>query len=127
AVGYNPGTWLTKLPGDMAYTLSGKMHLVGRCRMPWKECRAMDERARFIRDWERDDLTFTELCEHYGISRPIGYKWLGRYEVAGVDGLKDRSRRPHTSPNRTPPEIVERILEVRRKQDRKSTRLHSRH
>jgi len=38
----------------------------------------MDERARFIRDWERDDLSFTELCEHYGISRTIGYKWAGR-------------------------------------------------
>jgi hypothetical protein len=32
----------------------------------------MDERARFIRDWERNDLSFTELCEHYAISRTIG-------------------------------------------------------
>lgn len=75
----------------------------------------MDERARFVRDWERNDLSFTELCEHYGISRPIGYKWLDRYEDAGFEGLKDRSRRPHSSPNRTPSELVEKILEVRRK------------
>jgi len=83
--------------------------------MPWRECQAMDERARFIRDWERDDLSFSELCEHYGISRTIGYKWLGRYEAEGVEGLKDRSRRPHTSPTRTCDETVERILEIRRK------------
>jgi putative transposase len=75
----------------------------------------MDERARFIRDWERDDLSFTELCEHYGISRTIGYKWLARYEAHGVEGLKDQSRRPHCSPNRTPAELVERVLEIRRK------------
>jgi transposase InsO family protein len=75
----------------------------------------MDERARFIRDWERADLSFTELCEHYGISRTIGYKWVGRYEIAGIEGLKDHSRRPHCSPARTPPEIVERVLEVRRR------------
>jgi len=75
----------------------------------------MDERARFIRDWERDDLSFTELCGHYGISRTIGYKWVGRYDVAGVEGLKDRSRRPHSSPTRTASEIVERVLEIRRK------------
>jgi transposase InsO family protein len=75
----------------------------------------MDERARFIRDWERDDLSFVELCDHYGISRTIGYKWLSRYEAEGVEGLKDRSRRPHTSPTRTSAEIVERILDIRRK------------
>jgi putative transposase len=75
----------------------------------------MDERARFIRDWERGDLSFTELCEHYGISRTIGYKWVGRYDVAGVEGLKDRSRRPHSSPTRTSSDVVEQVLAVRRK------------
>ena len=83
--------------------------------MPWRECRAMDERARFIRDWERDDLSFTELCEHYGISRTVGYKWVARYESAGLEGLRDQSRRPHSSPTRTAPDVVEQILAVRHK------------
>jgi transposase InsO family protein len=58
--------------------------------------------------------TVSELCDRFGISRKTGYKWLDRYEEEGVDGLKDRSRRPKSSPNRTPGEIEELLIEVRR-------------
>ena len=34
-----------------------------------------------------------------GISERTGWKWLGRYRAEGVDGLVDRSSRPHRSPN----------------------------
>src|SRR5512147_3132491 len=86
----------------------------GGAGMPWKECRAMDERARFIIDWERAELSFSALCARYGISRTSGYKWINRFETSGIGGLQDQSRRPHRSPTQTPSERVEHIVELRR-------------
>jgi transposase InsO family protein len=42
-----------------------------------------------------------------------GYKWVRRYRAEGVEGLADRSSRPHHSPNRTPAPEAGRILEAR--------------
>jgi transposase InsO family protein len=72
-------------------------------------------RARFVLEAELSDLSFAELCRRHGISRPTGYKWLERYEGQGVDGLGDRSRRPHSCPHATPQHVVDRILEVRKR------------
>jgi hypothetical protein len=44
-----------------------------------------------------------------------GYKWLEPWITGGPDGLQDRDSRPHRSPLATAPEVVEAILEVRRK------------
>jgi transposase-like protein len=62
-------------------------------------------------------------CRYYGISRQAFYKWLRRYEELGVEGLRDRSRRPHVSPNATRTEVVGRSctspeLPLRAPQDR---------
>ncbi|WP_198545309.1 leucine zipper domain-containing protein, partial [Amycolatopsis sp. M39] len=40
-------------------------------------------------------------CRYFGISRQAYYTWLRRYETEGVDGLRERSTRPRTSPNAT--------------------------
>jgi len=40
-----------------------------------------------------------ELCRFYGVSRGTGYKWVGRYEGGGLEGLRDQSRAPHQHPN----------------------------
>ncbi len=39
------------------------------------------------------------VCRRCGISRPTLRKWIRRYEEQGVEGLKEVSRRPHSSPN----------------------------
>ncbi len=59
-------------------------------------------------------INVSRACRHFGISRRIYYKWLHRYEAHGVEGLKDRSRRPHRSPRGTPREARELILHLRR-------------
>jgi transposase-like protein len=33
-------------------------------------------------------------CRYYGISRQVFYKWRQRYDEHGLDGLRDRTRRP---------------------------------
>lgn len=56
-----------------------------------------------------------ELCRRYGISRRVGYKWIGRYELEGLEGLHDRSRAPLFHPHSIDESIVERIVEHKRK------------
>ena len=81
--------------------------------MPWKELCAMDQRVRFIGEWLTGGYTKGELCREYGVSRPTGDKWIERYQQYGVEGLGERSRRPHGHPNRTGDEVVERIVAMK--------------
>ncbi len=81
--------------------------------MPWLEESTMDLRRQFIQDAQRGVTPITELCRAYGISRKTGYKCLASYEAGGLPALADQSRRPHTSPLATSPELVRALLEAR--------------
>jgi phosphoserine phosphatase len=60
--------------------------------MPWKECKPMDERLRFIaRLLEGEQMA--SLCREFGISRVTGYKIYNRYKDCGLDALNDRTAR----------------------------------
>ena len=83
--------------------------------MPWSQLSPMDQKTQFIADYLRRSLSVTELCEHYGISRKTGYKWIERYERGGPTGLAERSRRPHVCPTQTPEEVVQPLLEARQR------------
>lgn len=50
---------------------------------------------------------------YFVISRQVYYTWLRRYEAQGVDGLRDRSKRPRTSPNATRAEVIDKIIHLR--------------
>jgi transposase InsO family protein len=86
--------------------------------MPWSETTTMDQKALFIRDWIGHQLTVSELCELYGISRKTGYKWAERFATQGPDGLLDRDHAPRTSPHRTPAAIEDALLGIRLKHPR---------
>lgn len=81
--------------------------------MPWKETCVMDEKVKFIADYLDERYMMSELCQYYGISRKTGYKWLERYETDGVEGLKERSRRPHHHPQTTDAWIREQIIQTK--------------
>ncbi|MFC4346189.1 integrase core domain-containing protein [Cupriavidus numazuensis] len=55
----------------------------------------MEQRLLFIADHLRQVDSVSALCEHYGISRKTGYKWIDRYESEGLTGLSERSRSRH--------------------------------
>jgi putative transposase len=82
--------------------------------MPWRESCAMDLRLQFVAEYLSGDVTMTEHCEAYGLSRRVGYKWLGRYRELGPAGLADRSHAPLCHGRATAPELVEKIVELRR-------------
>jgi len=60
--------------------------------MPWKVCKPMDERLKFVaRVLEGEQMA--GLCREFGISRKTGYKLVDRYNDSGLEALTDRSRR----------------------------------
>lgn len=83
--------------------------------MPWPETNPMDQRRRFIKDWLTREWNMTELCRHYGICRPTGYKWRDRHERHGFENLAELSRQPHSHPNATPKELQDAIIAERQK------------
>lgn len=83
--------------------------------MPWKEVKPMDQKIQLIADWQTKLFTITDLSQKYGIQRKTVYKWLGRYEIYGIDGLKEQSRAPNSHPDQTPADIVERIVQQKLK------------
>jgi len=74
--------------------------------MPWKENCAMDQRLRFVGMDLAGELSMTELCEAFSISRKTGYKWRERYAALGAEGLIERSRAPHRPAHATAPAVV---------------------
>ncbi len=82
--------------------------------MPWLETAPMEQRERFVRDWQLGLYTMTELGARYAISRKTGYKWLERFDEGGRQALGDRSRAPHHCPHRISDEMARLICDARR-------------
>lgn len=78
--------------------------------MPW-ECRTVENQRKEFAQAAEYSNNFSALCREFGITRHTGYKWVERY--AAGQPLTDRSRRPHTSPARTPESVEQLILATR--------------
>ena len=73
----------------------------------------MEERMKFVWACRQGDEPLSALCRRFEISRPTAYKWMGRYEALGLDGLADRSRAPRHHPNALDEKTREMILDLR--------------
>lgn len=73
----------------------------------------MEERIKFAVRAATGTEVFAALCEEFGISRRVGYKWLKRYRAFGAAGTKEFSRRPRGSPNKTEDQIEAWIIKGR--------------
>lgn len=56
------------------------------------------------------------VAAEMGISRSTAYKWVRRWRDEGLAGLEDRSCRPLHSPHRTQRRVVQRIVNLRRRE-----------
>jgi putative transposase len=72
----------------------------------------MDLRVQLIQDY-REGESIAALAEMYGVARKTVYKWLERYDAAGVAGLANRSRMPKQIPGRVSEEVVACIVAAR--------------
>ncbi len=57
--------------------------------------------------------TYAAAAKMFMVHPRTAKKWADRYLREGRSGMVDRSSRPHSSPHRTPPEVVRRIVELR--------------
>ena len=83
--------------GNARTTFHGRQLIVARHRAGWKQA---------------------HIAAAMGISRKCVRTWISRFAAEGEAGLVDRSSRPHTSPTRTPVEVEDRIVELRRRERR---------
>jgi len=83
--------------------------------MPWRAESMRSQKQKFIDLYETQKFTKSELCRHFGISRPTGDAILKRYLEEGYEALNERTRKPRTSPNQTPKEIEDALIEKRKK------------
>jgi transposase InsO family protein len=75
--------------------------------------RGAARRLAIIRHAQEVTGNVSATCRYFGITRQAFYIWLRRYEELGLEGLRDRSRRPHVSPNATKADVVGKIVYLR--------------
>ena len=74
----------------------------------------IEKKYRMIIEPERSGKSISDVCIAFGISRETWYKWKRRYDVYGVDGLKNQSRKPHNIKNvKVTEELEKLVLELR--------------
>lgn len=73
----------------------------------------MSLRREFINLAMQAGTNMRELCRRFGVSPKTGYACLRRFRVGGAEALRERSRRPHTSPTRTAAGVERALIELR--------------
>jgi transposase InsO family protein len=82
--------------------------------MPWARTDVGEQRVKFVVRAVSGKERMAALCQEFGISRPTGYRWRRRFELAGsVTAVVERSRRPGSSPWQTAPAKEERVVALR--------------
>jgi len=81
--------------------------------MPWQEQSTMSLRQEFVALAMQEGIPVQELCQRYTITPKTAYKWLQRARQGEPDWAADHSRRPHTSPGRTAPEVEAAVVASR--------------
>src|SRR5690606_40370949 len=98
-------------------------------------------REQMVRAVLEGGLSKAAAARRFNSSPKTVAKWVRRFQAEGIDGLRDRSSRPHSSPSQTPASKCEAVANLRRQRhtgqqiaaaessppDRKSTRLNSSH
>jgi len=70
-------------------------------------------RLAIIRHAQEVTGNVAKTCRYYGISRQVFYRWLRCYEEEGEAGLRERSKRPRSSPRATHVDVIGKILYLR--------------
>ena len=56
----------------------------------------------------------SRTCRYFGIGRASFYRWRQAYQAKGEAGLASKRSVPHNHPNKTPAEVAEKVLHLRR-------------
>jgi transposase InsO family protein len=83
--------------------------------MAWREASTVEQRFEFVTLASAEGANIAALCRRFGVSRETGYKWIARFKAGDKAGLRDQSRRPRSSPERTGEEIEAAVIALRDK------------
>jgi len=61
-----------------------------------------------------DHFGVTKTCREFNVPRSTFYRWKQKYDKEGPAGLHRKKPIANSHPRKTPPEVVEKILELRR-------------
>ena len=70
-------------------------------------------REELMKLGEQPGCNIRQLCRRFQVSAKTYYKWRQRYVKDGLQGLKNRSRRPESSPGRSESEVEKTVLNLR--------------
>ncbi|WP_372723146.1 transposase [Novipirellula sp.] len=85
---YRPETRVAIFPIIILDSFSG-------ASIGWKEFDRVSQREEFAHLAVAEGVKFSRLCERFGVSRKIGYKWRERHRASAEEPPVDRSRKPH--------------------------------
>jgi transposase InsO family protein len=71
------------------------------------------QRLRLARQVVDEGWSVSAAADYFRVSYPTAAKWARRYLELGPEGMSDRSSRPHSHPNKTPRDVVKRIVHLR--------------
>jgi transposase InsO family protein len=71
------------------------------------------QRLRVARLVVEEGWPVVRAAEFFGVSWPTAARWANRYRSEGVAGMADRSSRPRSSPGKTDPATMKRIVSLR--------------
>ena len=71
-------------------------------------------RKKRVLEYAEKHGNINTTCRRFGIARSTFYLWRDRYRELGAAGLARRRRCSHNHPNKTPDEVIEKILHLRR-------------
>ena len=67
-----------------------------------------------ILKYAEGNRNISKSCRYFGISRQVYYTWKRRYDELGEQGLASREPGPKRSKFRTPENIEEKVIYLRR-------------
>lgn len=79
--------------------------------MPWEDKTVKKTRMEFVSSAVDGEKSISELCREYSITRKTGYKWITRYKNG--ENLSDKSHAAFNTPNKTPDDVEQKILDFR--------------
>lgn len=83
--------------------------------MSWKQVLSLGRRLRFAKLALKAQQSMSQLCRLFRISRRTGYKWRRRFEGEGLRGLRERSHRPHRSPQQLSTRWLAQVRQLHRR------------
>jgi transposase InsO family protein len=86
--------------------------------MPHRNARLTVHGRQLLVDRVASGRPVAHVASELGVSRQCAHRWVARYRLGGREALADRSSRPRRSPTKTPVEVEQRLVELRRAERR---------